>query len=97
MVKAMVMAIRVPVNKEGKGGMGHGIGNKKGDGNGGMSDGNKGGGRAMAQGQWQRRRQTTINQQQDQQRQVVAGKRALMRQPHDYDGGRQQTTRACGG
>jgi hypothetical protein len=30
MARAMVMEMRVPVNKEGKGGMGHGVGNKGG-------------------------------------------------------------------
>ncbi len=43
------------------------------------------------------RRQTTINQRRDQQRRAVAGKRALRRRPHDHDGGRRRTTRACGG
>jgi hypothetical protein len=30
MARAMVMAMRVPVNEEGKGGMGHGVGNEGG-------------------------------------------------------------------
>jgi hypothetical protein len=30
MARAMVTAIRVPVDEEGKGGMGHGVGNKGG-------------------------------------------------------------------
>ncbi len=30
MTRAMVMAMRVPVNKEGKGGIGHGVGNEGG-------------------------------------------------------------------
>ncbi len=30
MARAMVMAMRVPVNKEGKGGTGHGVGNEGG-------------------------------------------------------------------
>ncbi len=49
MARAMVTAMRVPVNKEGKGSTGHGVGNeggcdKEGDGNSGKSDGNEGGG-----------------------------------------------------
>ncbi len=46
--------------------------------------------------QWQRRRQTTINQQRDWQKQAVAGERALTRQPHDHDGEQRRMTRVCG-
>ncbi len=101
MARAMVTAMRVPINEEGEGGTGHGIGNKGGVRQRGQgrrrqeqwqqgwqaSDGNKGNGN---------RRQTTINQRWDRQRRAVAGERALMRQPHDHDGGRRRTTRACG-
>jgi hypothetical protein len=102
MARVRVTAMRVPVDKDGKGSTGHGVGNK-----GGMqqrvrwqqqqeqwrqgwwmSDGNEGNGD---------RRQTTINQQQDRQRRAVAGKRAPTRQPHNLDGGQQRTTIACGG
>jgi hypothetical protein len=101
MARAMVTAMRVPVNKEGKDSTGHGV--------------DKGGVQQRGQGrrrqeQWRRgwrmsngnkgngdRRRTTINQGQDQQRRVVAGKRAPVRQPHDHDCGRGRTTRACGG
>ncbi len=101
MARAMVMAMRVLVNEEGEGGTGHGVNE------GGMRQRGR---RRRRQEQWQRgwqmsngnngngnRRQTTINQQLDQQRRAVAGKRVPMRQPHDHDGGRQQTTRACSG
>jgi hypothetical protein len=92
MARAMVMAMRVPVDEEGKGGTGHGVGNK-----GGMRRRERW---QRRQERWQRgwrmsdsdkgdgdRRQTTINQLRDQQRRAVAGKRALTRQPHDHDGG----------
>ncbi len=102
MARAMVTAMRVPVDEEGKGGMGHGVGDEGGVQRRGQwrrwqerwqqgwraSDGDKGDGNI---------RQTTINQRRDRQRRAVAGKRALTRQPHDHDGGRRQTTRACGG
>jgi hypothetical protein len=92
MARAMVTAMRVPVNEEGKGGMGHGV--------------DEGGMQRRGRGQWRQerwrqgwrtsdgdkgngiRRQTTINQQRDRQRQAVAGERAPMRRPHDHDGGR---------
>ncbi len=91
--RAIVMAMRVPVNEEGKGGTGHGV--------------DEGGMRRIGQGQrrqeqWQQgwqtsgdnkdngnRRQKTINQRWDQQRRVVAGERAPTRRPHDHEGGRQ--------
>jgi hypothetical protein len=70
MARAMVMAMRVPVNKEGKGGMGHGVSNE-----GGMR---QRGQWRQRQERWRRgwrasngkkvdgnRRQTTINQQWD--------------------------------
>ncbi len=90
MARAMVTAIRVPVNKDGESGMGHGV--------------DKGGVQQRGQGRWRQeqwrqgwqtsngdegdgdRRRTTINQQQDLQRQAVDGKRAPARQPHDHDG-----------
>ncbi len=83
MARAMVMAMRVLVDEEGKGGTGHGV--------------DKGGVRRRGQGQrrqeqWRRgwwtsdgnegdsdRRRTTINQQRDRQRRVVAGERAPTR------------------
>jgi hypothetical protein len=101
MARAMVMAMRVPVDEEGEGGTGHGV--------------NEGGVRRQGQGRrrqerWRRgwrtsngdegdgdRRQTTINQRRDQQRRAVAGERTPTRRPHDHDGGRRRTTRACGG
>ncbi len=91
MARAMMTAMQVPVDEEGKGGTGHGF--------------NKGAMQQRGRGQWRQerwqqglrtsngnkgngdRRQTTINQQRDQQRRAVAGKRAPMRQPHDHDGG----------
>ncbi len=102
MARAMVTAMRVPVDEEGEGGTGHGVGDEGG---------------VRRRGPWQRlqegwrrgwrasdgdegngdRRQTTINQRRDRQRRAVAGERALTRQPHDRDGGRGRTTRACGG
>jgi hypothetical protein len=55
MARAMVTAMRVPVNEEGKGGTGHGVDeggvrqrDKEGESNGGKSNGNEGGGRATA-------------------------------------------------
>ncbi len=102
MARTMVTAMRVPVDEEGKGGTGHGIGDEGGVRQRGRwrrrqerwqrgwraSDGNKGD---------DNRRRTTINQRRDRQRRAVAGERASMRQPHNHDGGRQRTTRACGG
>jgi hypothetical protein len=92
MARSMVTAMRVPVDEEGKGGTGHGVGNK-----GGARQRGRWGWRHE---QWQRgwqasdsdegdgnRRRTTINQRRDRQRRAVAGERALMRQPHDHNGG----------
>jgi hypothetical protein len=91
MERAMVMAMRVSVDEEGKGGTGHGVNEggmqRRGQGRRRqerwrqgwrMSNGNEGDGD---------RRRTTINQQRDQQRRVVAGERAPMRQPHVHGGG----------
>ncbi len=101
MARAMVMAMRMPVDKEGKGGTGHGV--------------DEGGVRQRGQERWRQeqwrrgwrmsngiegngdRRQTTINQQRDRQKRAVIGKRAPTRQPHDHDSGRRRTTRAYGG
>ena len=101
MARAMVTAMRVPVDEEGEGGTGHGV--------------DEGGVRRRGRGQrrqeqWQQgwrtsdgnkgdsdRRRTTINQRWDRQRRAVAGERAPTRQPHDHDGGRRRTTRASGG
>ncbi len=47
MARAMVTAMRVPVDKDGEGGTGHGV-DKEGNGDGGKSDGNEGSGRATA-------------------------------------------------
>ncbi len=101
MARAMVMAMRVPVDEEGEGGTSHGVGDE-----GGVQ--RRGRGRRR-QERWRQgwrmskgdegngdRRQTTINQRRDRQRRAVAGERASTRGPHDYDGGRRRTTRACG-
>ena len=102
MARAMVTAMRVPVNEDGEGGTGHGVGNEGG---------------VRRRGRWQRRqeqwrqgwrasdgdegdgdrRRTTINQRRDRQRRAVAGERASTRRPHDHDGGRRLTMIACGG
>jgi hypothetical protein len=102
MARAMVTAMRVPVDEDGKGGTGHGVSNK-----GGVQQRGKW---RRRQEQWQRgwrasdgdegngdRRQTTINQQRDRQSRTVAGKRASTRRPHDHNGGRRRTMIACGG
>ncbi len=88
MARAMVTAMRVPVDEEGKGGTGHCV--------------KKGGVRRRGRGQWRQerwrrgwrmsngkegdgdRRQTTFNQQRDQQKRAVAGE--------DYQRGDHTTT-----
>jgi hypothetical protein len=88
MARAMVTAIRVPVDKEGKDGTGHGVNEggvqQRGQGRRRqerwqqgwrMSNGNKGDGD---------RRQTTINQQRESTKVALAGERAPTRRPHFY-------------
>ncbi len=100
MARAMETAMRVPVDEEGEGGTGHGVDK------GGMR---RRGRWRRRQERWRRgwrasdgeegdgdRRQTIINQRRDRQRWAVAGERASARRPHDHEGGRRRTTRACG-